>query len=99
MRKLISTIAKETFINSWWVILFALFCFMVYEQGLKTSNERLMALSNQLDTLQGEKKKVLKQQVRLSKEVESQDDPDWIELTLMKELGLTPEGHTKVLFY
>ncbi len=72
---------------------------MVYEQGLKTSNERLMALSNQLDTLQGEKKKVLKQQVRLSKEVESQDDPDWIELTLMKELGLTPEGHTKVLFY
>ncbi len=99
MRNFISSIAKETFLNSWWVLLFTLFCFMVYEQFAIKSHETYKALSRQLMVLQFEKNKALTEQKRLSREVNSQNDPAFIELTLMKELGLTPEGQTKVLFY
>lgn len=99
MSPLLTTFAKEIFLQSWWAILFACFCLTLYEQEIKISNETRAALSKHLAALQEEKRKALKEQARLAMEVESQNDPHWIELTLMKELGLTPEGQTKVMFY
>ena len=89
---------KELFFHSWWVILFILFCFAGYEKGVQTINESHKVFFNQLTILQAEKKMALKEHAQLSMEVASQNDSDWIELTLKKELGLTPTGQTKVYF-
>lgn len=94
-----STLPKELFINSWWVVLFAFLCHLAYEEGVKTSHLSHALLSEQLAVLQMEKEKALSERSRLRREINSQDDPSWVGLTLMRELGLTPEGQTKVFFY
>ncbi|MCE2983850.1 MAG: hypothetical protein LW832_09830 [Parachlamydia sp.] len=48
--------------------------------------------------LQKEKRTALKRQEDLQLQINSQSDPAWIELTLMKGLGLVPEGEQKVYF-
>ncbi|WP_237753846.1 hypothetical protein [Parachlamydia acanthamoebae] len=46
-------------IRSWWVILFVLFCLMCYEQGIKQRETDFLKLTEQLLTLQHQKKKRL----------------------------------------
>ena len=88
----------ELILRSWWVILFGLLCYMGYEQGLRSRTQDFQTLSDQLRVLQFEMKKAAALQNNLLMQVNSQSDPGWVELTLMKGLGLVPEGHTKVLF-
>jgi cell division protein FtsL len=86
------------FIRSWWVITFLLFCFFFYEKGLERREQQYQQLNEQLKQLQWEKKQTLIKQQNLQLQVNSQSDLSWIELTLMKELGLSPEGQQKVYF-
>jgi hypothetical protein len=86
------------FIRSWWLIAFMLFCFFLYEQGLKKREIRYQQLNDQLHSLLIEKTHALKKQKNLQVQVNSQSDPHWIELTLMKGLGLSPEDQQKVYF-
>ncbi len=85
-------------IRSWWVILFVLFCLMCYEQGIKQRETDFLKLTEQLLTLQHQKKEALALKQKLLDQINSESDPAWIELTLMRELGLSPKGSTKVLF-
>lgn len=87
------------FVRSWWVIAFAIVCVMFYEQGLKKRNTLYQQLAQQWLSLQKEKEEALHQQQDLQLQINSQSDLAWIELTLMKGLGLVPEGHKKVYFY
>ena len=89
----------QVLVKSWWVYLFILFCYMLYEQGLRTRNRDFDKLSVQLEMLQKEKKELLAKQEELLLQINSQSDPAWVELTLMKGLGLVPEGATKFYFY
>lgn len=89
---------KETLIGSWWVILFMIFCYMLFEQGFRQRNAEYTKLYEQLLELRSEKENALAVQEDLLMQINSQSDPAWIELTLMKELGLVPEGQTKVYF-
>ena len=89
----------QLFIKSWWVYLFILFCYMLYEQGLRTRNRDFNKLKPQLEILQLEKKELLAKQEDLLLQINSQSDPAWVELTLMKGLGLIPEGAAKFYFY
>lgn len=89
---------KIHIIKSWWIILFALLCYVAYEQGGRARQKQLIDLAEQLAFLQSEKTKALEIQNDLFMQVNSQSDPAWVELTLMKGLGLVPEGHIKVLF-
>lgn len=97
MTQLLSTIKKQL-LNSWWVFFFALLCFICYEQGIKRQNIQFQALKKQLSELQHEKETALSLHTELSAQILSQQDRDWIELTLMKELGVIPEGQKKVFF-
>ncbi|KIC72515.1 hypothetical protein [Candidatus Protochlamydia amoebophila] len=90
---------KEIFIRSWWVIAFLLLCAILYESGLKKKNHDFLLLNKQLIILQNEKQKALQKQQDLKWQINSQSDLAWIELTLMKGLGLVPEGKKKVFFY
>lgn len=94
----IQSILEEIFIKSWWVILFALFCHMLYEQGLKKRDREFAKLYSQLQELKTQKKEALSLQENLILQVNSQSDPEWVELILMKGLGVVPEGDIKILF-
>lgn len=92
-------ILRFIFIQSWWVIAFVLICTIFYEQGLKERNMLYQQLDQKLASLQHEKQQTLREQQNLQLQINSQSDLAWIELTLMKGLGLVPEGHQKVYFF
>jgi len=89
---------ETTIINSWWVIFFMLGCYLCYEQGLRQRDRDYSKLYTQFQELEKEKKLASTLQAHLLLQINSQSDPDWIELTLMKGLGLVAEGQTKVIF-
>lgn len=89
---------KELLFKSWWVILFSIICYMFYEQQLIKRDVQFIMLKNTMAELQKQKREALTQQEDLLLQINSQSDPDWVELTLMKGLGLVPEGYTKAYF-
>lgn len=56
------------------------------------------ALNNQLHALQNAVAEATLEHEDLLAKVQSQDRIEWIELTLMRELGMVPEGQKKVFF-
>lgn len=87
------------FFESWWVIAFIFACAIVYEQGLKERDDIYQQLTLQKQRLHKEKETALLLQENLQLQINSQSDPAWIELTLIKVLGLVPEGQKKIYFY
>jgi len=85
-------------LRSWWVILFINLCYIGYEQGQYKRKNLYAILNNQMQTLEEEKEKALALRKRLMMQKNNQHDPAWIELTLMKEMGMVPEGYQKFLF-
>ncbi len=85
-------------LNWWWVVLFLLFCSALYEQGLKKRNREYGKLYQKLMELHQQKEEALALNEKLLRQVNSQSDPAWVELVLMKGLGLVPEGQIKVFF-
>lgn len=82
----------------WWVIAFVLFCGIIYERSLKSKESEFHSLQTNFNVLQSEKQTALQQQQTLQRQINSQSDPAWIELTLMKGLGVCPEDQQKVYF-
>ena len=94
----IKTFVINLCINFWWVIFFAILCFMLFEQGIKKRNKDFQNLSQRLIELQIDKESAISLRQDLHLQINSQSDPAWVELILMKGLGLAPEGQTKVFF-
>lgn len=93
------TLFTEKFIfKCWWVILFCLTCAMLYEQGRMKIDLDYKKMNAQLNSLQTIKKEKLELQEELLLKINSQSDPDFVELLLMKELGVVPEGQIKFFF-
>ena len=91
-------VIEEMFLRSWWVILFMLICYMFFEQSLRHRDAEYVKLYQQLIELRETRKIAQEENAKLMMHINSQSDPAWIELTLMKGLGLVPEGQTKVYF-
>lgn len=92
------TLIKSELFKSWWVFLFALLCFICYEQGIKVRDEQYRVLLSRLKKMKKEKLNALALQVELSDQVRSQENNARIEYLLMKELGVAPEGYKKIYF-
>jgi hypothetical protein len=90
---------KEIVTQSWWVILFISMCGLVYFHSVAGKNDVLAVLDQHVEDLNNEKGSLLKEKEDLLLQINSQSDPAWIQLTLMKGLGLVPEGQLKVYFY
>lgn len=89
----------EVFIGrSWWVIVFFLICLFAYDHAMKRRLKEESSLRKKLTDVQTEIAQAMQHQQDLRLQIASQHDPAWIELTLMKGLGLVPEGQKKVLF-
>lgn len=91
-------ILEKWLFKSWWVILFSLCCFAIYERGVNLKHRDYTQLQHQLVELQDEYAAQVKIQDDLRLQINSQSDPDWLELVLMRGLGLVPEKQTKVFF-
>lgn len=89
---------EAIFIRSWWVILFALCCLMFFEQAHKKLENDFSWLHTQLEELQKQKQESLAMKDCLTLQINSQSDPAWVELVLMKGLGVVPEKQYKVFF-
>lgn len=70
----------------------------MYLQAMKKKRQVVEVLKCQLYALQSEKQLLLEEKEDLQLQIHSQKDPAWIELILMKGLGLVPEGQLKVYF-
>jgi hypothetical protein len=84
--------------KNWWVLVFISICGLVYFNSVSKKNEILATLDQHLESLNNEKAALLEEKEDLLLQINSQSDPNWIQLTLMKGLGLVPEGQLKVYF-
>lgn len=87
------------FIKKWALMfLFITGAFITLEVAIKNVEEERINLINELENLKIALEKVKKDQIDLARQVNSQNDPAWIEIVLKKELGLVPEGQKKIYF-
>lgn len=73
-------------------------CYLLYVQTTARLEEERMALESQYRELSEAKLQALKRRSFLQQQLDSRDDPAWIEWNLINALGLVPEGYTKALF-
>lgn len=90
-------ILKEI-IKSWWVFAFAILTFALFEQAAGIVQRSIHKLDTQVATLDVKIAELESEQEELEAEVRSQNDSAWIDYSLVKGLGLVPQGYTKVYF-
>lgn len=91
--------AFETVITrSWWIFLFLAICYVFYSHGQQKKNLIFSELKSRLTELEYQKELALRHKEELLLQINSQSDPAWIQLILMKGLGVVPEGQLKVYF-
>lgn len=97
-RDWVHELSRALIFRSWWVFVFALICYLLYSEGI---NKKILVdreLHEKILDFETRKALALEIQNDLKEQIQSQNDPAWIELTLMKGLGVVPEGQTKVYF-
>ncbi len=89
---------EQLCVRWWWVMLWLLVLNVVHESSSKARKEEELRLTAQLTHLRQEKIAAISRRDDLTLQINSQSDPDWVELVLRKGLGLVPEGQVKVFF-
>ena len=82
----------------WWVALFSLSAAFFYCHALQEKKQLIQGLAYKRAGLQKEYLSLLKDRDNLSERMASQSDPAWVEMVLMRDLGVVPEGWLKVHF-
>lgn len=98
MKIKIIKIGREIFFRSSWVTVFMLLCFALYENNNKNFNQDYQLLSSKYSQLEKEKTEAVAINKKLLLRINSQSDPAWLELVLIKNLGLIPENQKKIIF-
>lgn len=76
---------------------FIFICLMVYESNLKHYYRDLESLQSKINGLESEKHEAEKVNASLKLMVKSINDPAWVNLVLIEELGLIPEEQRKII--
>ncbi|MES2274304.1 MAG: hypothetical protein V4487_08960 [Chlamydiota bacterium] len=84
--------------RSWWVVGFCSVTCFIYFQALKEKKIAIRELQFRLEEKNKEKFLGLQEKEELYLRISSQNDPAWIEMILMRDLGVVPEGFLKVHF-
>src|SRR5438309_2107107 len=79
-------------VRSWWIFLFLAICYVFYSHGQQKKNLIFSELKSRLTELEYQKELALRHKEELLLQINSQSDPAWIQLILMKGLGVVPEG-------
>jgi hypothetical protein len=83
----------------WWVAVFVCLSGLIYTHAAQKKNGVIASLDAHINSLAQEKDALLQEKDDLLLQINSQSDPAWIQLTLMKGLGLVPEGQLKIYFH
>lgn len=86
------------FRNWWWVGTFCLMAMVVYAHGMRARGAALEELRNRLSEMEKQCRFALQEKEDLALQIASQSDPAWIELILLRQIGVVPEGFLKVHF-
>ena len=70
----------------------------IYIQAIHKKNQLLATLKEKVETLNDTKVQQLERKQQLLLRIQSQEDPDFIELLLKEKLGVIEEGELKVVF-
>ncbi len=94
----IYVVGLKYILSSWWVV-----CFLVvtYGLGLKSFEKKELSIAGlkaQVSLLANQKILATQKKLDLEKQIASRSDPAYIEMILMKHLGVVPEGHVKISF-
>jgi cell division protein FtsL len=89
---------EKKFLSTWWVVAFLLLTIAVYERAVYKTHEKITQLEEKKAELIARKQEAILEKEDLLIQIDSQSDPKWITLLLMKGLGVAPEGYTKVYF-
>ncbi len=90
--------ARNFFVRTWWIFAFFICCISSYVQGGQKRDAALSELTYRFQEMEKEKLIVCQKRDELQLRLQSQNDPAWIEMILMRELGVVPEGWVKVHF-
>ena len=82
----------------WWVLLFISFTFSGFMYATSSQKRLAEEIQTKIQTLQFQKNLASEEQGFLKQKIESRDDPDFIMMTLIKVVGVTPKGQKKVIF-
>lgn len=82
----------------WWVMVFVGLCAVFYLHAMRQKDHAFQEMTVSLRTLEKAKAEVVAQQEELLLQIHSQSDPAWVEMVLKANLGMVPEGQTKVYF-
>ena len=89
---------SRAFLRNWWIFAFVIFCGTFYMQRGTKRDEALSELSFRLQEMEKEKLLACQKRDDMLLRLHSQNDPAWIEMILMRDLGVVPEGWVKVHF-
>ena len=82
----------------WWVVLFSFGSLGLYANAVKGKLDEVHLLMNRIEIINQEKNAALAYGEDLELQIRSQEDPSWVEMLLMRDLGVVPEGWLKVHF-
>ncbi len=82
----------------WWVVCFCTITVLFHFHSVKSKKLTLKNLGEKLWEKEREKELAFSKREDLKLRIASQDDPAWIEMILMRDLGVVPEGFLKVHF-
>jgi hypothetical protein len=84
--------------QGWWVVAFCTVIGAAHFHFMKEKNNAVRVLASRLEEMQHDKWQALQKREDLELRIASQNDPAWIEMILMRDLGVVPEGFLKVHF-
>lgn len=87
------------FVNSWWVWVFTLLTYATYDFASLRQARQLAKLQGGILVKRQALQEACAEGELLQRQLQSQSDPAWIEMVLMRELGMVPSGQTKVVFH
>lgn len=85
-------------INKLWLPALFLLTAIFYEQGVKNISDEYVKLEKLKEDISLQKDAAQARNINLERQLMSQSDPNWITLTLIRVLGVIPEGQVKVYF-
>lgn len=91
--------ARFSLLKGWWWVTVSVFLIGVfYLHALKSRNASLKEMAFRFHQMEKEYFAALQEKDDLQLRIASQNDPAWVEMVLMREIGVVPEGWIKVHF-
>lgn len=84
--------------NVWWTAVFCALTCVAHFHFIKEKKAAVQSMSARFAEMEKTKWAALQNREELALALASQDDPAWIEMVLMRDLGVVPEGFLKVHF-